>query len=197
MRVDISQGLLTGGPRRPALRGADSPGLMADTTDQLERLVRQYARLIRAAVRRVAGSRADLLADDVQQSVALALWQQISHERTIRHPVSYVYRAAVRETVRAIKRDERQRGGDVALEQAAAAAAPGDLHQTMALEQQLAAALATLSPERERAVRAHLAGFDVAAIMPMYGWSYQKARNLIARGMSDLRSELRRRGVDG
>jgi hypothetical protein len=37
----------------------------------------------------------------------------------------------------------------------------------------------------------------VAAIMPMYGWSYQKARNLIARGMSDLRSELRRRGVDG
>ena len=48
--------------------------------------------------------------------------------------------------------------------------------------------LAELGPERERAVRAHLAGFAVQEIMEMHTWSYQKARNLIARGMQDLRT---------
>ena len=46
-------------------------------------------------------------------------------------------------------------------------------------------------------MRAHLAGFDVQEIIGMYGWPYQKARNLIARGMADLRAALRRRGIDG
>jgi hypothetical protein len=31
----------------------------------------------------------------------------------------------------------------------------------------------------------------------MYGWTYQKARNLIARGMADVREALARRGVRG
>jgi hypothetical protein len=33
--------------------------------------------------------------------------------------------------------------------------------------------------------------------MEMYGWSYQKARNLVARGMADLREALARRGIHG
>jgi len=33
--------------------------------------------------------------------------------------------------------------------------------------------------------------------MRMYGWPYQRARNLIARGMGDLRGALGARGIDG
>lgn len=54
-----------------------------------------------------------------------------------------------------------------------------------------------LAPDRRRAARAHLAGFVVAEIMDMYGWTYQKARNLIARGMADLRERLRMGGIHG
>jgi hypothetical protein len=31
----------------------------------------------------------------------------------------------------------------------------------------------------------------------MYGWSYERARNLSTRGMADLRKALRERGIDG
>jgi DNA-directed RNA polymerase specialized sigma24 family protein len=47
------------------------------------------------------------------------------------------------------------------------------------------------------AVRAHLAGFDVREVMRMNGWTYQKARNLIARGMAELREALQDRGIHG
>ena len=40
-----------------------------------------------------------------------------------------------------------------------------------------------------------LAGFAVADIMTMHGWSYQKARNLVARGLADLRCALVVKGI--
>ena len=58
-------------------------------------------------------------------------------------------------------------------------------------------AIDSLLVERRQAVRAHLAGYSVDEIMQAYGWPYQKARNLIARGMSDLREELRKAGYGG
>jgi hypothetical protein len=46
-------------------------------------------------------------------------------------------------------------------------------------------------------VQGYLAGFSVPELMTMYGWSYERARNLSARGMADLRARLRMRGIDG
>ena len=57
--------------------------------------------------------------------------------------------------------------------------------------------VSALAVDRQRAVRAHLAGFDVREIMRMHGWPYQKARNLIARGMAELRAALHERGIHG
>jgi DNA-directed RNA polymerase specialized sigma24 family protein len=57
--------------------------------------------------------------------------------------------------------------------------------------------VASLAAERQRAVRAHLSGFDVQEIMAMHGWPYQKARNLIARGMAELREALLQKGIRG
>jgi len=71
-------------------------------------------------------------------------------------------------------------------------AALGHAELARALER----ALAWLSGDRERAARAHLTGFSVEEIERLYGWSYQKARNLIARGMADLRARLRDEGID-
>ena len=40
-------------------------------------------------------------------------------------------------------------------------------------------------------------GFSAQEIMTMQGWPYNTTRNLVARGMADLRRELERRGVHG
>ena len=41
--------------------------------------------------------------EDVEQEVISAIWRQVERDRTIEHPTSYIYRIAVRETVRAIR----------------------------------------------------------------------------------------------
>ena len=172
-----------------------------DPRARFEGLVRQYGRLISGVVRRVAGRSGDHVREDVEQKVLVALWRQIENEQTIDHPSSYIYRIAIRETVR-MMRQETSRGQEPLEEEG-----PGMLpdpredpyDSTARAEQrrQIESSLAELAEERQRAVRAHLAGFDVQEIMKMYGWAYQKARNLIARGMVDLRQALGRRGIHG
>jgi RNA polymerase sigma factor (sigma-70 family) len=157
--------------------------------------------LISAVVRRVAGRAGDLVAEDAEQKVIVSLWRQIEHEQTIEYPSSYIYRMAVRETVRMMRRESSR--AQEPLQDAAAATLKEprpDPYEGLArreLGQRIEESLAALAPERQRAVRAHLAGFAVQEIIDMYGWPYQKARNLIARGMADLREELQKRGVHG
>jgi RNA polymerase sigma factor (sigma-70 family) len=177
-------------PRAPA---------SAASRQRFEALVRDYGRLIASVVSRVGGASLGSSRADVEQEVLLALWKQVGAEQEIRHPSSYVYRAAVRETIRVLRR-ERALEPRVLEWAAGGPSDRADPEREAASRERIAAvedSLAGLGPERERAVRAHLAGFDVREIMGMYGWPYQKARNLVARGMSDLRTALRRRGIDG
>ena len=158
-----------------------------------------YASLIRRAVRRVGGSRAALIQDDVQQNVMVALWQQLERGQTIERPASYIFRAAIRETVRLIRRDRLVVSASRDDEPPVAEpVADGDPHRHLEEKERqkvLLECLMTLAPRRRLAVRAHLSGFDVREIMEMFGWSYQRARHLVARGMADLRRALRDRGI--
>jgi RNA polymerase sigma factor (sigma-70 family) len=172
--------------------------MAADHPDaELESLVERYAALIRRVVAQVAGSRDALLGDDVQQRVLVALWRQIQREQTIQHPASYIYRIAVRETVRAVRAEMRASGAAIPDDLASPDADPHRAAAGRDQVEEIERSIGSLKPDRRRAVRAHLAGFTVEEVMRTYGWGYQTARNLIARGMNDLRKRLRARGIDG
>jgi len=163
----------------------------------LEGLVATYSRLIRYAVSRVAGPASPAIEDDVEQKVLVALWRAMPPEQMPSTPASYLYRAAVRETVRTLRR--RQDAIETELDEQHRDPAPGpeQLAESSELGRTIQEALATMRPKRRMAVRAHLMGFSAQEIMTMQGWPYNTTRNLIARGMADLRRELERRGVHG
>jgi RNA polymerase sigma factor (sigma-70 family) len=168
------------------------------TDEQLADLVRRFSRIVRAAAARVGGVRGRQLADDVEQQVFVSLWKQVSREQIIVNPASYIYRCAVRETIRLLNREHPADALDEAAELVAGAdPAPDERLEVRERSRAMADALRHLAVDRRRAVQAHLAGFSVAETMAMYGWSYQRTRNLVARGMADLRARLKERGVDG
>lgn len=164
----------------------------------MQALLRQYGALIRRVVARVSGRLLPGEQDDVAQNVAMSLWQQISREQAIAHPSSYIYRAAVRETVREVRKRLEESRSHMPIDNTVELSSRAPNPEAEAANRQLAsgieAAIGRLSADRAIAVRAHLAGYTVEEIMQMQGWPYQKARNLIARGMADLRSELKKGG---
>lgn len=168
---------------------------------RLEALARQYAGLIVAVAARVGGALTEAQRDDIRQNVLIALWKRLEQAVPIERPSSYIFKAAVRETSRVVRRELERRQRSETLDDVAEPASERDdpqrqldsqRHGTMIRE-----CVAELPDDRRRAVKAHLAGFDVNEMMDHYGWSYQKARNLVARGMNDLRLALAKKGLHG
>jgi RNA polymerase sigma factor (sigma-70 family) len=169
----------------------------------IRELLEKYGALIRRVVARVGGRAIHDSREDVAQAVVMSLWQQVSREQTITHPSSYIYRAAIRETVRAVKQELERMRTHAAIDADDGPALPSttpDPESAAAASQlgaQIDRAIGSLLDDRSKAVRAHLAGYSVEEIMQAFDWPYQKARNLIARGMADLREELRKGGYGG
>lgn len=182
-------------PREPADRQPSIPDdARAERARHLEALVTQYGRLVAHAVRTVAGRSAANDQADIEQEVMLALWRRLAAEQPIAHPASYLYTAAIREAVRVMARVHRR--AEQPLEDVPAEAVKVEAEGERHVEQRqradrLRAALDRLPPDRARAVRGYLAGLDVAEMMELYEWSYQRARNLVARGIADLKAAMR------
>jgi RNA polymerase sigma factor (sigma-70 family) len=196
-RAAVTPELLTG---LAALRltRQNFPRMAAPPADsQLESLVRQFSRLVRSVAARVGGPAGREIADDVEQVVFLNLWKQLQREQNITNPSSYIYRCAVRETIRLLQ-DGRAKDAepDEPADPPAEALTPDGQLESKERAAVLGDAIRTLAIDRRRAVQAYLAGFSVAETMTMYGWSYERARNLSTRGMADLRAELKRRGIN-
>ena len=177
----------------PSFESMTEVSLPADRDAHFDALVVRYGGLIAAVVRRVAGRDAGRVADDAEQRVVVALWRRLEGEQTIEHPASYLYRMAVRETIHVLKQELAHPAVPIDHPDVTPLDTD-DPHRTLEASETrhaIQAGILRLSPDRRRAVYQHLAGRPVSEIMTMYGWTYQRARNLIARGLSDLRQTLR------
>lgn len=183
-------------PERPVFA---APGSHA----RFGQLLEGYDRLIRGIVGRV-GRRLGLTRDnfltreDIEQEVRLDLWKQVARGQQIDYPATYIYKATIRETLRGLRRTANRE--TISLDSSGVADtlldAVDPFHALAAKEQfrEIIIGVRCLAPDRQSAVRAHLTGFGFHEIMGLYGWSYQRTRNLISRGMADLRKSLNENG---
>jgi RNA polymerase sigma-70 factor (ECF subfamily) len=170
-------------------------------TDAMSRALDELIERFRGAMARI-GQRhgvddADL--DEVFQQVRIRIWQAVGDaERIARLPASYVYR-----TVRAVvvdrMRRRRARGEDMAMniedanEAFTAKTDPDPVEQDEAVRA-LERAIDRLVESRRGVVRMYLEGYSQREIGDLLGWSEPKTRNLMYRGLADLRAILAAEG---
>jgi len=164
----------------------------------LERHVRRFADLLRYARRRHGLDPHDL--DELVQEVRLRLWRALATgEKIAAVSSSYMYRTAMSAAVDLIRKRRHwsyevpppgwEGGIAFADPTAGRIAADGEVRDA------LRRALARLARPRAVAVRMYLAGYPREEIAELLGWSEGKTRNLIYRGLADLRARLTELGV--
>ena len=166
----------------------------------LEAILGRFSRLVRQVAARHGVQQREL--DDLFQDVRIRLWSALQSDEKIRGvSSSYVYhtaRAACLDRLRqARSRREvpvhlEQRGGERSLTAGAAADAGVERGE---LAEQLARAVGALSESRRPVVRMYLAGYDREEIAEVLGWSEARTRNLLYRGLHDLRTTLTAQGI--
>jgi RNA polymerase sigma factor (sigma-70 family) len=76
-----------------------------------------------------------------------------------------------------------------------AAAGPDALYEQSELGERIDRAVDELDEPRNVVVRLHLSGYHREEIAQLLGWTEPKVRNLLYRGLEDLRASLIERGI--
>jgi RNA polymerase sigma-70 factor (ECF subfamily) len=140
--------------------------------------------------------------DELVQEVRLRLWRALgTTERIQAATASYLYQASVSAAVDVIRRRRGDRAEPIEAAEEGDRAPNDDAHRPdLAIEReelgaQVARALETIPPSRRPVVRMYLVGYGSGEIAEMLGWTEAKARNLLYRGLADLRARLTALGV--
>jgi RNA polymerase sigma-70 factor, ECF subfamily len=185
------------------------PGMPPHSDTYFTDILDQYGQVLRQAVARYCPKDMGLQISEIEQDVRIRLWRALQSEKEIREPASYLYRIAATATIDAVRRIKARRESSLYLsseeEETEDTIRPlpvnPDLSPDRIVEQQqtvdkITAALSQLADNRRRAVSLHLEGWSSQQIADLLGWTEAKARNLLYRGLSELREMLRAEGIE-
>jgi RNA polymerase sigma factor (sigma-70 family) len=184
-------------PKPTLERMPSSPDAVSRT---LESLLQRY----RDSVVRVAQRHglSDHLVDEAIQELRIRLWRSFpGNEQLAALSPGYVYRAAVTAALIVLRRRRAKRESGVEMTPqlvettAASSPTPEEMLDESELAYRLARAVDELPPPRQAVVRLHLRGYHREEIAELLGWSEAKTRNLLYRGLDDLRGLLAQRGI--
>ncbi|MGH7470552.1 MAG: RNA polymerase sigma factor [Longimicrobiales bacterium] len=167
---------------------------LESTSAALEGVIVRFGRMLRAVGLRRGLSEADL--DELVQEVRVRLWRALADSEKIRRvQTSYVYSAAMSAALDMLRRRRArpEEAVDVALldDEVAEASTPETDLERGELAARIDRAIRELPEARAVVVRLHLSGYDRLEIARLLGWTEPKVRNLIYRGLADLRVLLR------
>lgn len=140
--------------------------------------------------------------EDLVQEVRLRLWKALeSGEKILAAPASYIHRTAVSAALDLLRRRRARRETPARLSRPSgllmlgASASADRLLEELELQEQVGKAVDSLIPARRSVVRMYLAGYQREEIADLLGWTEPKTRNLLYRGLADLRDRLTAMGI--
>jgi RNA polymerase sigma-70 factor (ECF subfamily) len=185
---------------RPAPTLERMPRSPDAVSSALESLLQRY----RESVARVARKHglSDHLLDEAMQELRIRLWRTFpGSEQLAAVSAGYLYRAAVTAALIVLRRRRAKRESGIEMtaqfEDTTPSRQPGpdQALDESELAERLTRAVDELPTARQAVVRLHLRGYHREEIAELLGWSEAKTRNLLYRGLDDLRATLAKHGI--
>jgi RNA polymerase sigma factor (sigma-70 family) len=180
-----------------------------DLEERFNLVVEEFGVLLRRAIIRFCPRDKGLQFDDIEQEARLRLWRALQDEREVTNYASYLYRIAATATIDALRRvqarheeqleiliDQRTDDGEMMLAPAPVKDSPERLAESREAVDKVMSAVAKLPDAQRRAVGMYLQGMTSQDVADVMGWSEPKSRNLVYRGLKELRKSLREEGID-
>ena len=197
--------------RLKVVRGSDpAPTPVGDRGSQpdvevsraLHELISRFDSFVRRTAARHGLMGSDL--DDVVQDLRVRIWRSFGTATAIRNAsTAYLSRAAISASLDIVRRRRAGKASGIPLDAVAdislaeRRAGPEERVAAADVSRTIHEALGLLAESRRAVVRMYLAGYDRFEIAELLGWTEGKTRNLLYRGLEDLRGILSARGITG
>jgi RNA polymerase sigma factor (sigma-70 family) len=167
-----------------------------DSEEEFGRILEAYGQFMSIEVQRFNLSKYGLDHEDILQDVRVKIWQVVSDKRRIISLPAYIKKiisSAVIDQLRKRQRDDSL----LRREEQIRIAEQKDLYswealRKKAMEQAVGRAVEKLISSRRQVVKLYLLSLSIPEISSYLNWTHNKTRNLLYRGLSDLKEALKR-----
>ncbi len=169
----------------------------------LERVLERFGGVVRRVCWKYRFSGAEV--DELMQEVRIRLWHAHGgHERASENlaaiPASYLQRTALSAAIDLLRRGRARRADrmvplDDEPDGMGQSPAPDQVLAESETAEQVERAIQSIHASRRPVVRMHLMGHSREEIARLLGWTEAKTRNLLYRGLTDVRERLLAEGV--
>ena len=179
---------------------AEAARSMTDKEKEFEVLVDQFGRFIRLSIHKFNIQKFGLDPEDIAQEVKIKIWRLLNHEKSIGNYASYIKKIVNSSVIDQLRRLRREEG--ILLHEKRKKIAEHDriyspgspLHRN--IKEIVGQAVESLIESRKKAVKLYLLGMNIEEISSYLNWSQDKTRNLLYRGLSDLKNILKVEGIE-
>jgi RNA polymerase sigma-70 factor, ECF subfamily len=162
---------------------------------EFEDLLDRFSNLIRIHVLKFNLHKYGVDPDDISQEVRIKIWKLLHTEKNISNYSSYIKKivnSSVIDQLRKIRREEgvflHEKAKQVAEREMLYSA---EMARFKSLEDVVERAVDSLLESRRQVVKLHLLNLSIQEIASYLHWSVDKTRNLLYRGLADLKKKLR------
>lgn len=187
---------MTGFVRDPQRRLA----MNKDAEKEFEAFLLRFMGFIRAHIGKYNIQRYGLDPDDIAQEVRIKIWKLLESEKNVVNYSSYIKKivnSSVIDQIRKLRREEEIFLREVQnhVSEREDPYKPEYLRAAM-MKEMIGRAVEGLIASRRNVVKLYLLNMGIEEISRYYGWSVHKTRNLLYRGLADLRESMRKTELD-
>jgi RNA polymerase sigma-70 factor (ECF subfamily) len=162
---------------------------------EFERIMDNFAQFIKIQVHQYNLYRYGLDPEDILQDVKIRIWKLIRNEKNIFNYASYIKKIVNSSVIDQLRKFRREEGLFNHEKQTRIAemelAYNKEVSRNKNLEETVGRALEKLIDSRRQVVKLYLLNLTIQEIAGFLNWSQNKTRNLLYRGLSDLKELLR------
>jgi len=167
---------------------------------EFDSVLEKYSRFIKAHIQKFNLPKNGIDPDDIFQEVRIKIWKLLNDEKKIINYTSYIRKivdSSAIDQLRKLRREEgvifyeRQKRISERKSQYAMASS-----YDKNLKKIIGQAVDSLMESRQKVVKLFLLNMTIEEISIFYNWSKDKTRNLLYRGLSDLKKKLKEMGIE-
>jgi RNA polymerase sigma factor (sigma-70 family) len=167
---------------------------------ELEALLLRFSGFIKSQIQKFDVQKLGIDPDDIAQEVRIKIWNLLRNEKNITCYSSYIKKIVDSSVIDQIRKLRREDHLFHAEKQKQVAEIENlykpDSARRAALSETLAEAVESLIASRRNVVKLYLLNMSIEEISQYYNWSTHKTRNLLYRGLYDLKKAMKNAEAD-